>query len=336
MPLTGINSYPPTVELFQEHWERVNASQPSTPIVLADGTTLADFTAMQSAMTLAFAAVAPAAQQERTAAGDLAFKRQKIQPRYVQWNQAIRFYLGKTRLKDATFRVPTATDGLLAFQTPGENILKRWQEINTSTDLAPFQPPLKLPDFSDVVPAGGPGYDDGHFGHELSAVVTAFSTDTKAAGDATQVRSNRNALLPPLREAMKNYREACLLLLPKNSPFLPTLPRLTPLPGTTPPALVATGSWDAVLGKARCEWTGLTPEDVAKFGITHIQVRGCLGAYKSENEEVVTNLLVTDTHWEGDWGLTAPGSDASFKFYAMTATGNEAGGKAVRIVRPTG
>ena len=33
-------------------------------------------------------------------------------------------------------------------------------------------------------------------------------------------------------------------------------------------------------------------------------------------------------------GLTAPGAIASFKVYVMTTTGNENGGKAVKIVRP--
>lgn len=38
--------------------------------------------------------------------------------------------------------------------------------------------------------------------------------------------------------------------------------------------------------------------------------------------------------WTGNWGLEAPGATATFKVYVMTTTGNENGGKAVKIVRP--
>lgn len=69
--------------------------------------------------------------------------------------------------------------------------------------------------------------------------------------------------------------------------------------------------------------------------VNKLQVRGCAGAtFKSSDEEIITDLDRDATEWSGDWGLTVPGAIASFKVYAMTTTGNENGGKAVKIVRP--
>jgi hypothetical protein len=40
--------------------------------------------------------------------------------------------------------------------------------------------------------------------------------------------------------------------------------------------------------------------------------------------------------WTGNWGLTAPGSSATFKLYAQTEQGNERGSDAVTVTRPVG
>lgn len=69
-------------------------------------------------------------------------------------------------------------------------------------------------------------------------------------------------------------------------------------------------------------------------------MRACTGgSYKNSEEEIVAELPANATQYETDWGLTirgltTPGAIASFKVYVMATTGNENGGKAVKIVRP--
>ena len=335
MPLTGVNSYLSTSQEFENHWEAVNAAQPALPIVLPDGTTLADFGAMRAAMVVAFGAVAPAAAAQRSAAGALVLSRQSLQPRFVQLGQMVRLYLSKTRFKDAAPLAPNLSDGEQVFRAAGEQAMARWAEINAATDLAPFAPPLVLP----ALVTGGDAYAQSDFEAELSALMGAFAADHKAGGDATQQRANRDALLPAMREAMRQYRETVLLFLPKDSPLRATLPRLTPAVGTTPTAVATAGAWDYQLGQARLSWPEISQGVRDKYHIDKLQVRACAGdVYKADEEEIVPggDALAPDaTHFETNWELGAPADRAVFKVYVMTTTGNENGGKAVKIVRPS-
>jgi hypothetical protein len=111
---------------------------------------------------------------------------------------------------------------------------------------------------------------------------------------------------------------------------LQNLPRLSPPPGTTPPALTVTGVWEAAISKAHLSWPVSTAPHLDK-----LQVRVCTGgSYKNSEEEIITDLPANATQYETDWCLTIPGAIASFKVYVMATMGNENGGKAVKVVRP--
>ena len=328
MPITGVNSYPPTAQVFSYHWQTVNDWLPSgQSLVLPDGTTRDTFVLRLEQMNGAFAAIPFATGAERTASADLKMKREALQPRMVQFRQSISLYLSKTRFANAAPKVPGPTEGEQIFKTVGETILARWAEINAATDLAPFTPPLMLPP-----PGSGADllYSRSDFETEWQALMAAFSADHLAGEEATQKRANRNALLPQMYGMMKDYRATCQLRLPKGSPLLVTLPRLTPLPGTTPPALTVAGAWDNPLNKARLTWPASSAPNIDK-----LQVRACRGGtYRADDEEIVADLPADATHYETDWGLSTPGAIATFKVYVMATTGNENGGKAVKIVRP--
>ena len=327
MAITGIFSYLPTTQEFANHWQTVNMARPNAPIVLPMGITLADFNAMVGVMNAAFNAVVPAATLERTASAQVNLARASLQPRFVQFNQTVRLYLSHGRFADATVEVPGIGAGEAIYRDAGLIMSSSWDDINSATDLAPFVVPLTLPNFD---PDNGATYTLDDFEPELAALLTAFDADLRATAGATQKRANRNALLPAIKQAMKDYRGTCQLELPKGSALLKTLPRLTPKPGTTPPALVVSGGWDAALLKAVLQWEQSKAPDLLK-----LQVRGCLGGtYKNDEEEIVADLPSDATSWRGDWGLTAPGSIASFKIYVMNTHSNENGGKAIKIVRP--
>jgi hypothetical protein len=56
-----------------------------------------------------------------------------------------------------------------------------------------------------------------------------------------------------------------------------------------------------------------------------------------DDEGVIATLPANaPATWTGNWGLTAPGSSATFKFYALTEQGNDRGGNAVTVTRPVG
>jgi hypothetical protein len=327
MPITGPNSYLQTSQEFLNHWDMVNQAQP-TPLVLLGGITRAKFAAMVEEMSAAFAAIVPASSHQRSASADLALKREALVPQITQFGKAVRYYLSKTRFADAAPRVPSPTMGEQSFRDAIEVIAVRWSEINAATDLAPFTPPLQWP--LPTSTPGAPGnYTLADFEAQGAEVLAAFAEDKRAGEIATQKRRDRDALLPAIYDVMKSYREAVVLLLPADSPLRATLPRLSPAPGSTPSSLAVSGFWEPQVLEARLSWPATTQANVDK-----LQVRACAGSYKEEDEQIVDDLDADATSWQGNWGLTAPGAIATFKVYVMTTTGNENGGKAVKIVRP--
>ncbi len=66
------------------------------------------------------------------------------------------------------------------------------------------------------------------------------------------------------------------------------------------------------------------------------QLRGSIGGtkYNTDSETVIATNPPGVLTFDTDTGLVASGSVLYVKVYVMTATGNEKGSKAVKIVRP--
>ncbi len=327
MPITGIYSYLSTADDFETQWSNVNAARPSNPIVLPDGTTLVMFKAMNVALKASFVAVSDAATDERTASGNLLMRRQAIQPRIVQFGGTVRLYLGQSQFARVAPDSPALLAGRPVYERAGEAIIKAWTDIDAATGIPHFTAPLLMPDLTDDT---ANDYDITTFEAHFAQLMAAFGADHDAAMAATQVRANRNALMPKIYKAMKDYRATALLALAKDNPLRATIPRLTPAPGTTPPAVVLSGDWNNAILKAFLSWALAQGSDLSK-----LQLRGCTGGtYKADEEEIIADLPVTATDYTFDWGLTAPGAMIAVKLYVMNTHGNENGGKALRIVRP--
>ncbi len=326
MPITSVTSYVSTAAAVRQHWQSVNAARPTAPVILPDGMTLADFIALENGMNAAFDVIPAAAATQRQNSAALMIARNAFQPRFVKFNQAVRLYLSGTRFADAAPKVPAVAAGEEVFRDGARALRDAWADIDAATDISKFSPPLVLPNDNEN---GAVNYTLAQFNLDSQALMDDFSQEGSATLTATQKRRDRDALLPAMYAAIKMYRDTLILLLPKDSPLLETLPRLTPKAGTTPKPLDVSGVWDNVLGKARFTWPLWAGKDGEK-----LQVRGCLGAWKTEDEEIIADLPLDATHFETDFGLTAPGAIASFKVYIVTSTGNESGGKAVKIARP--
>ena len=174
------------------------------------------------------------------------------------------------------------------------------------------------------------GFDQAQFSAAVENLAASYDAAINAEELLGNARGTRNIAMTAIYERMKQYRAAAPAALPANSPVLANLPRLTPPAGTTPPPLVIEGVWDNALGKAVFSFPASTAKNLLK-----LQARGCTGTtYKGEDEEIIADLLPTATRFETDWGLGAPGAKISVKIYVLNTTGNENGGKAVKIVRP--
>ena len=328
MAITSIFSYLETADSFDIHWASVNNSRPTAPLILPDGTTLAMFRTMKTNMNNSFTAVSSSATGNRVAMGALLDARNLLQPRFVQFGGSVRLYLEGTRFEKIAPESPNLLAGREVYEKAGESVAKGWEDINDAGTVGRFVPPLVLRSLEDDTALD---YTLGDFEGQLTELLDAFRFDHDAGMDVTQKRSDRNVLLPPIYKAMKDYRATALLELGKTNPLRATIPRLTPPAGTTPPAVTLTGGWDNTLGLAVLNWTKSAAKDLLK-----LQLRGCTGGtYKTDEEEIIADLLATDTHWQGNWGLTAPGAVVSLKLYVMNTHNNENGGKAFKVVRPS-
>ncbi len=319
MPITSIGSYGPTTLEFQDDWVQANSELGVSPLLLAGDYNLANFTADRVIMLAAINNVTTLASNARLTSAARDSAKFALLQRHKQLRGGV---FGKITNPEYLAQMPVAPK-LGADQSKFTDPLKAaallWTRINTNASVLGLSGPItlagdySLAQFQTDITALGNFYDDA-------------SSDESALGFA---RSARNQVLRAIHERMKQFRQVIVSVLPPNSPARQNLPRLSPAQGTKPPSVSVTGAWDATILQARLTWTASTATNLLK-----LEVRGCPGAYKNSEEEVVADLPGTATEWQGDWALTAPGTFASFKVYVMTTTGNENGGKAIKIVRP--
>lgn len=328
MPIQGIGSYGPTSEEIEDSWLAANGLlAPAAPLTLQGAYTVEQFGLDRTAMLALIDETSALAAQVRLKAGARDILKALLPARMTQFRGMVAVKYRGTTYDGVVGASPRVGEDVARFLKLLKDVATDWAALNDDV-LTATQVNFSLP----MTLMGG--YTLAQFQADL-AELQMYSDETAALESAlARKRVARNNAMAQLYERMKQYRVIVPTVFAKNSPIVQTLPRLTPLPGTTPPAVQPSGAWDNVVGQARATWTALSPADIAKFSVVKIQVRGCLGNWKGNEEEVVIDLAADATHWEGDWGLTAPGSFASFKFYAMCSTGNENGGKALKIVRP--
>ncbi len=83
-------------------------------------------------------------------------------------------------------------------------------------------------------------------GQKVADARSAFRAVDAAEAEAARRRAERDALLPPLKERLKQYKSALVSIFGANHPLVQSVPRLSPAPGTTPPRVSVSGAWDAV------------------------------------------------------------------------------------------
>ena len=113
----------------------------------------------------------------------------------------------------------------------------QWQALNA---LAP----IAVPGFTAPL-ALGDGTTLAAFDARIAAARAAHRAVDAAEAEAARRRAERDALLPPLKERLKQYKSALVSIFGSNHPLVQSVPRLSPAPGTTPARVGASGAWDA-------------------------------------------------------------------------------------------
>ena len=147
----------------------------------------------------------------------------------------------------------------------------------------------------------------------------------RAVVDLRLARAERDALERRVRGVLVTYAQAVLAQFGAASNITESLPRLSPIPGHTPQAVVLSGVYDAETQEARLEWeAGEDPKLVS------YQVRQCAGlVYHKKTERVVATVSKDEPRLARLPQVA--GAAVSYKVYVQLSTGNERGSRAVVV-----
>lgn len=319
MPLTGPASYGPMTEQMLVHWRLADEKLgPGHEIVLLDGVTWAVLEAKRVLLLARRDVARQCLLFKVMTRADIELREKAILLRLGQFCEKVRAYFARSKWVAGLPRLPYFTDAPAKVLEALDEAAYLWGLINADPDTA-----------SPVILLGG--YTLEAFGIELSGLRTAVATLRTCEVDLAVARADRNLMQEEIRPILRNYRASLPTYFREGHPLLQTLPRLTPLPGSTPDAVDVTIVWDAERQQAKITWTENPDAHVEAY-----EVRYSPGPDYSGDDETTIASIPPDAPRElfTDAGLTAPGLVASFKVYVITDTGHEKGSKAVSLTRP--
>jgi len=320
MPITTIGSYPPTMQDFISSWATVNASLGATPLLLRGAYSLANFTADRAAIVTAINNVIAADNLAQTQSANLANQKLAIRIRAIQFRQWVSGYLPGSVYVPALPDTPSDTAAESRFLDPLQDMLDLWTKINADATLTGVPLPLTLAN----------GYLLATFTTDLTNLRALYVSAKNASEQASFIRRQRDILLKPAVQRMKQYRDIIPARFDANSPFVLSLPALNPPPGSTPDPVQFNGEWDAVKKAAVLRWT---PSD--NSNLAYYSLRVCVGkTYKVANEFAVAEIDSSLTTFETTEGLINSGANVVYRIYVVLKTGNEKGSNNVAITRP--
>ena len=320
MPISSIGSYPTTMQEFIAHWGLVNTALGANPLLLRGAYTVVMFTTDRSVLVAAINASIAADNALTTASGNLKSLKAAIFPRLPQFRNIVNAVVPNSGYSNSVPRQPTFTVTESRFLNPLQDMLSLWSNMNSDVSITP-----------NITLAGS--YNLLNFVSDVNALRAAYIAYRTALENARYQRKTRDALLKPAEQRMKQYREMVKGKFAATDPLVKSLPALTPSPGSTPDAVTVTADvWDAVLGKAKMNFTASpTPN------IDHYSLRTAPGpVYKVKNESVLASLAPTAAPLQflTDVGLEIPNSKALYRIYTVTMDGHEKGTPTLTITRP--
>jgi hypothetical protein len=307
---------------FNAHWEDVNlelGGAPATDLKLQGSYARAMFLADRNAIDTAMTGLVGLENTRGIAAQNRDTAKQGLVNRLNQFRGLLRALLPGSSYGNVTPLVPPFSSAESTFLRAFDDMGNVWLAINADTTIPGFTPPLLIGTSALAL-----------FQTELAAMRTGFVAVTTAENDERIAREKRDALLPPARERMVQYRAMVEVLLGPTHPLTLSLPDIWPLPGSTPAAVTLSGAWNAGLGQAVFNWTASLAAT-----LSHYELRMSPGAtYDSATATVVgNNIPPGTTTFATAAGLAAAGDMASFKLFVILTTGNEAGSNTVTITR---
>ncbi len=318
MPFSGPSSYLSTTDEFIAHWVDVNAAL--TPdLVLPGGTTLANMQTKRATLAADITALEGVinVMENRRTGRDIG--RVAMASFINAFNRFVRGILANSTYVGELHKLPDFRAQFGHWNTAMDDTSNTWTTINASPP-AGFTPPLILPSGTTLAA----------FNTAVAAFKTQATDLTNAEQDVVRELEEREATYLDIRDDLALYRTAVEGSFIEGHPLVLSIPRLAPLPGHTPDAVVLTMVWNPATGKADASWTASTDPD-----FLHYQVRRDGSApYNTNTEQVVATFPAGTLSFSTDAGLVTPGSTMGFKVYVVLTTGNQKGSNAVSVTHP--
>ncbi len=321
MPITGPNSYVPTIDLFIPHWVAVDAALGvGGPLVIPGGGTVATLTGYRDSLMGFASSLESKLNDVEVARGFIELIKASLHERINEFNRKVRGFLSHTPYAAGLSQVPQLAMSQGLFLQPFDDMSSLWLKINAAT----------IPGFTGPLTLLG-GYPVATFITELASLKTAYTTWLAAIQETDIERQRRNDVQVLAYAMLRDYRAAVEGTFAATNALVESLPRLSPEPGSTPDPVTANSTWEAALLQGKITFSASSDPHLA-----HYELRFCAGpVYASDTESVIGSLTPGEPReFLTNAGLTAPGSTASFKVYVILTTGNEKGSNTVTITRP--
>lgn len=320
MPFSGPSSYLSTIDEFIGHWTDVDNELGDPPLTLQpDGYALTD---LQSDRTALAAFITELEGAINTQEGH----RTNRDNQKVAMKERLRQLGGfvKSQLRTSVYagQVPVlitmdANSGKWIIAM--DDAAHMWTTIN-ATPPAGFTPPLTLTGL----------YPIATFNTDVTALKTTFTSLTQSDQDVGRIIDERDALFVVIRDRLVQYRGVVESMFALEHPLVTSLPRVYPLPGHTPDAVVLSGSWNAGTSMADLSWTASADPDLDHYEVR----RSGADPYDTASELVVDSLPAGTLSLSTSEGLGSPGATMRYKVYVVLTTSNESGSNAVAVTRP--
>lgn len=347
MAITGHDSYLPTLDEFLASWALADAAAGGGGISVLDGVDLAAAGGLRGEMAAVREAVRALEMEERFQAAVLRLGRVALTGRLEEFLAVVRAWWAREAVRVALPGLPREGEALERVLRAGRDAVRVWALLDAGAAPSGVALPLGV----------GPTAD--FFRADLAALVaecTAARDGVEAAELALKVaREERNRLEGRVREVLGAYARAAAARLGPRHPVVVALPRLYPLPGHTPEAVVAAAVWDAARGVAVVTWEASAEKEVAgytvrwspgpRFDSRRARVAGTVkvpagsggpgedqpgeGAAGGEASEEAGAALRLET----SAGLLKPGAVATFRVFVQLKSGNERGSVSLTVRR---
>ena len=313
MAITSNASYIPTCDEFIAHWQMAFLANGQNPVRVRDNFGRADLIALRDKLDQEGRVLRQKINDREFVRGDINILSKALVERLVQFNNRVKVLFPEgSRYVNALPLVPDPHAASSKVIEPLDDAANIWNRINQQGD--------------DIILAGG--YTHGQFYDQITQLRAKYAEYNQAMVEERVQRGARNETQELIYPRLKQYRELIPTLFPADSNIVATMPRLTPLPGSTPQPVNASAVWDGALQKARLVWDASDNPKLKEY-----QVRYSVGSKYDETDATVVATITPTNPLEllTDAGLTQVGAVATYKIFVIVETGNEAGSESLVV-----